>query len=236
MVSEEWTAVGVSLVAATYAVILVFYLRLGTHALRWAEAALRAAPAPRRGLAQTLRAAAGAVLDVLSLRRLFVANPALWFGEWLFHASLLLVLVRHLRYFTEPVPGVVAGAQTPGWIAGLLLPAALLYVLALRLIPGRQPFSSRANLLLLLDLLGLAGTGLLLATRHRLDLAQVKGYALGIVTFHPAPPPGDWLLASHLALVLALALYVPSHVFTAPLTLLDARRRDRELKELLHDG
>ena len=40
----------------------------------------------------------------------------------------------------------------------------------------------------------------------------------------------------HLALVLVLMLYVPSHVFTAPLTMLDARRRDRELRGVLHDA
>ena len=224
------------IVVATYAVAAAFYLRLGVHALRWAEAALHAPASPRRGVGATIRAAAGAALDVLLLRRLFVANPMLWLGEWVFHVSLLLVLVRHLRYFTEPVPGWIVGAQVPGWIAGFLLPAALLYVLALRLLPGREPFASRLNRLLLLDLLGVAATGLLLSTRHRVDLVQVKAYALGIVTFRPAPPPADWLLATHLALVLALLAAIPSHVFTAPLTLLAARVSDREREGILHDG
>lgn len=224
------------IVAATYAVVAAFYLRLGVHALRWAQAAWRTTPAaPRRGAAETLRAAVGATLDIALLRRLFVANPMLWFGEWVFHASLALVLLRHLRYFTEPVPALVSWAQVPGWVAGFLLPAALLYVLALRLLPGREPFSSRTNLLLLLDILGIAATGLLLATRHRVDLVQVKLYALGIVAFRPVAPPADWLLATHLALVLALLASIPSHVFTAPLTLLEARRRDREREAILHD-
>jgi nitrate reductase gamma subunit len=224
------------IVVATYAVIGAFYLRLGVHALRWAQAAWRAPAPPRRGAGATLRAAAGATLDIALLRRLFVANPMLWFGEWVFHVSLTLVLLRHLRYFTEPVPALASWAQVPGWIAGFLLPAALLYVLVLRLLPGREPFSSRANLWLLLDLLGIAITGLLLATRHPVDLVQVKAYALGVVTFRPAAPPADWLLATHLALALALAASIPSHVFTAPLTLLEARRRDREREAILHDG
>jgi nitrate reductase gamma subunit len=233
----HWSVLGAGVVFATYSAIAVLYLRLGIHALRWTEAALRAAPNPdRRGGGETLRALAGAALDVLLLRRLFAVNPALWVGEWLFHASLLLVLLRHLRYFTEPVPTWVAWAQTPGWIAGFLLPVALPYVLALRLLSRREPFSSRANLLVLLDLLGLAVTGLLLATRHRVDLVQVKAYALGIVTLRPTPPPADPLLIAHLGLVLALASYLPSHVFTAPLTLFDARRRDSDLKAILHDA
>jgi nitrate reductase gamma subunit len=223
------------IVIATYAVIAAFYVRLGVHALRWAEAAWRAPHTPRPGVTAMLRDAAWAALDIVLLRRLFVANPALWFGEWVFHASLALVLLRHLRYFTEPAPAWVAWAQTPGWLAGFLLPAALLYVLALRLLPGREPFSSRANVLLLLDLLGIAATGLLLSTRHRVDLVQVKLYALGTVTFRPVAPPADWLLAAHLALVLALAASIPSHAFTAPLTLLEARRRDREREAILHE-
>jgi nitrate reductase gamma subunit len=224
------------IVVATYAVIAAFYLRLGVHAQRWAQAAWRTAPDPGGRRSGTVRAAGGAALDILLLRRLFVANPMLWFGEWTFHAALLLVLARHLRYFTEPVPAWVAWAQTPGWMAGFVLPAALIWVLVLRLIPGREPFSSRTNLLLLLDLLGIAATGLLLATRHRVDLVQVKAYALGTVAFRPAPPPADWLLAAHLALVLVLVASIPSHVFTAPLTLLEARRRGRELVRILHDG
>ena len=224
------------MVIATYLAVAALYLRLGVHALRWTEAALRAAPNPGRRAHSTLQALAGAALDVLLLRRLLAMNPLLWLGEWLFHASLLLVLIRHLRYFTEPVPPWIVQAQLPGWIAGFLLPIALLYVLAVRLLSRREPFSSRANLLALLDLLGLAGTGLLLATRHRVDLVQVKAYALGTVTLRPTPPPADPLLIAHLGLALALALYVPSHVFTAPLTLLEARRRDRDLQAMLHDA
>lgn len=223
------------IVVATYLAIAAFYLRLGTHALRWAETAWRAPVAKRRSPAAALRDAGGATADIVLLRRLFVANPMLWFGEWTFHAALALVLLRHVRYFTEPVPALAVWAQTPGWMAGFVLPAALLYVLVLRLLPGREPFSSRANLLLLFDLLGLAATGLLLSTRHHVDLVQVKAYALGIVTFRPAPPPADWLLAAHLALVLALLASIPTHVFTAPLTLLEARRHDRELRAILHD-
>ena len=236
MFSGHWTVLGAAVVVATYVVIGVFYLRLGIHALRWAEAALRSGVAPGRPRGAPMRDLAGAAVDVLLLRRLFVANPLLWFGEWSFHVALLLVLLRHLRYFMEPVPAWVAWAQTPGWMAGFFLPAALLFVLLLRLLPGREPFSSRANLLLLLDLLGIAATGLALSTLHRVDLVQVKLYALGVVTFRPAPPPADWLLAAHVALVLALVASIPSHVFTAPLSMLDARRRDRELRGVLHDA
>jgi nitrate reductase gamma subunit len=235
MVDVQWTVTGALVVVATYLVVAAFYLRLAVHGLRWWEAARREHPVRRGSLAEGARSSAGAVLDVLLLRRLLIINPGLWIGEWLFHVSLALVILRHLRYFTDPVPAWVVWAQTPGWIAGFVLPAAALYILAVRLLTRHEQYSSPANLLMLLDVLAIAGTGLLLATRHRVDLVAVKRYALGIVTFSPASPPPDLLLATHLALVFSLALYVPSHVFTAPLTMLDARRRGLELKRVLHE-
>ena len=90
--------------------------------------------------------------------------------------------------------------------------------------------------MLLLDILAIAVTGLLMSTRFRVDLVQVRLYALGIVTFHPAPPPLSPLLLLHLALVLVLVVSIPSHVFTAPLTILDARRRALELRRIMHDA
>ena len=79
------------------------------------------------------------------LRRLLVVNPALWVGEWVFHAALFVVVLRHLRYFMNPVPAWVVWAQTPGWIAGFLLPAALLYILAVRLLTRHARNSRRGR-------------------------------------------------------------------------------------------
>ena len=221
---------------ATYAVIVAFYLRLGLHALSWWEAVRRFPPTAPRGIGAFARAFAGAAVDIVFLRRLLMVNPALWIGEWVFHATLSLIILRHLRYFMNPVPAWVVWAQTPGWIAGFLLPGALLYILAIRLLTGQEKFSSPANLLMLLDVLAIAGTGLLMSTRYRADLAAVKLFTLGIVTFVPAPPPLSALFLGHLGLVLALLLYVPSHVFTAPLAMLDARGRELELRRVLHDA
>jgi nitrate reductase gamma subunit len=224
------------IVAATYAVVAAFYVRLGLHALSWWEAVRRAPPSPQKGIGASVRAFVGAAVDIVFLRRLLMVNPALWIGEWVFHASLLLIILRHLRYFTNPVPAWVVWAQTPGWIAGFLLPGALLYILAIRLLTGQEKFSATANLWLLLDVFALGITGLLMSTRYRADLTAVKRFALGIVTFPPAPPPLSLLFVIHLGFVLVLALYVPSHVFTAPLVMLDARDRELELERVMHDA
>ena len=224
------------IVVATYAVVVACYARLALHALSWWEAARRSPPSAPRGIGASARAFAGAAVDIVLLRRLLMVNPALWIGEWVFHASLAVIIVRHLRYFLNPVPAWVVRAQTPGWIAGFLLPAALLYILALRLLTGREKFSSKANLLMLLDVLAIAATGLLLSTRYPVDLLAVKLFALGTVTFNPSAPPQSALFVVHLGLALALILYVPSHVFSAPLVMLDARRRDLERRRVMHDA
>jgi len=224
------------IVAATYAVIVAFYVRLGLHALSWWEAVRRSPASAPRGIGASARAFVGATVDIVFLRRLLMVNPALWIGEWVFHAALFVIILRHLRYFANPVPAWVVWAQTPGWIAGCLLPGALLYILAIRLLTGQEKFSSPANLLMLVDVLAIAVTGLLMSTRYRADLSAVKIFALGIVTFAPAPPPPSALFLIHLVLVLALLLYVPSHVFTAPLVMMDARGRELELRRVLHDA
>ena len=224
------------IVATTYAVIVAFYVRLGLHALSWWEAVRRSPPSAPRGFGASARAFVGAAVDIVFLRRLLMANPALWIGEWVFHAALFVIILRHLRYFMNPVPAWVVWAQTPGWIAGFLLPGALLYLLAIRLLTGLEKFSSPANLLMLVDVLAIAATGLLMSTRYRADLTAVKLFALGIVTFTPSPPPLSILFLSHLGFVMTLLLYVPSHVFTAPLVMLDARSRELELRRVMHDA
>jgi len=41
--------------------------------------------------------------EVALFESLFKSNKWIWLFGWLFHVSLLLVVLRHLRYFTDPV-------------------------------------------------------------------------------------------------------------------------------------
>ncbi len=64
--------------------------------------------------------------EVVFFESLFKANLWIWSMGWLFHASLALVFMRHLRYFTEPVWGWVALIQPFGMYAGLTMLLGLL--------------------------------------------------------------------------------------------------------------
>ena len=57
--------------------------------------------------------------EVVLFESLFKSNLWTWACGWLFHAGLALVLLRHLRYFTEPVWGWVALLQPFGDLRGL---------------------------------------------------------------------------------------------------------------------
>ena len=60
------------------------------------------APVTRTGVVGRL------VREVVLFESLFKASKWTWLFGWVFHAALLVVLVGHLRYFTEPVWAPVA--------------------------------------------------------------------------------------------------------------------------------
>ena len=43
------------------------------------------------------------IKEVTIFESLFKSNKWIWLFGWMFHFGLLLVLLRHLRYFTDPV-------------------------------------------------------------------------------------------------------------------------------------
>ena len=103
---------------------------------------------------------------------LFKANKWIWLFGWVFHAALLLVLLRHLRYFTHPVWEWVALIQPFGVYAGFAMVAGLLGLWARRfLVPRIRYISAPSDHLMLTLLIGIGGSGLLMKyvarNRHR---------------------------------------------------------------------
>lgn len=156
----------------------------------------------------------GAILRVLGnltiFPNLFKADKWLWVGAWIFHAALAAVLFRHLRYFTYPVPGLVLYMQNVALFFGCSLGIAILYLFWRRLALPRTLYISNIPDYFVLTLLGLiAGTGILLNYWLHVDIVEVKGFILGLMTLHPAAIPRYPLFLLHLFLVLMLMLYFP---------------------------
>ena len=67
--------------------------------------------------------------EVVLFKSLFKSNKWIWIFGWMFHFALLLVLMRHLRYFTDPVWWWVNLIQPFGMYAGYAMVIGLLGLL-----------------------------------------------------------------------------------------------------------
>jgi len=226
---------GKILILAAYAVYAAFWVRFFTHFLQWWRAARRVEaplPPPSRSRMQVCVLAA---TDVVLLGRVLNVNPALWLGEWTFHVSFLLVLLRHLRFFLDPVPAWVWCAQIPGLVAGYALPLSLAYILVVRLLTKHEKYAAPANVFLLGLVLAIGSLGVVMHAFFKPDLVDVKLFILGILRFSPAALPGSALFLLHFVLVLVLVPFLPTHLLTAPLVMLEARKRESALRLVLHE-
>lgn len=156
--------------------------------------------------------------EVLLFESLFKANLWIWALGWLFHFGLALVLIRHLRYFTEPVWGWVALLQPLGIVGGVAMAAGLAGLWLRRIaVPRIRYISTRSDHLMLALLLAIAASGLMMKFVAPTDVVAVKVFFLGLLRFELHPLPADGPLLVHLALVAALMIVFPlSKLLHAP--------------------
>ena len=156
--------------------------------------------------------------EIVFLSRLLSVNPRLWIGQSIFRLSFTLVILRHLRYALDPVPGWVAAFQQPGLWAGYVLPFSLFYILAVKAETGKRQGSRNDSaffgIVLLASLTGLLNhcpvKGLLpLDSTAGPDLVGMKAYLAGVFRFAPGPFPDDGLLTVHFISALVLLACLP---------------------------
>ncbi|NSW85261.1 MAG: sulfate reduction electron transfer complex DsrMKJOP subunit DsrM [Syntrophobacteraceae bacterium] len=145
----------------------------------------------------------------------------LWLAGLAFHWSFFIILVRHLRFFTEPVPFFVHMTDRldgflqvglPGiYITDLLFLAAVTYLFIRRVvIPQVRYISLPADYFPLFLLMALGLTGVLMRYFTKVDVVKVKELALGLVTFQPKVPEGIGVLFYiHFFLICTLFAYFP---------------------------
>ncbi|SMP52708.1 sulfate reduction electron transfer complex DsrMKJOP subunit DsrM [Desulfonatronum lacustre] len=151
------------------------------------------------------------------------SNKWLWLGGILFHYTFLTIVIRHLRFFTEPVPYFVQALES---IDGMLqigspviyqtdviLVAALLFLLVRRLAsPQLRYISLPADYFPLFLILGIALSGIMMRyfAIFKVDLMSVKVLAMGLATFTPTIPEGIGVMFFiHLFLFSVLLAYFP---------------------------
>jgi nitrate reductase gamma subunit len=156
--------------------------------------------------------------EVVLFESLFKANKWIWLFGWVFHAALLVVLLCHLRYFTQPVWEWVVLIRPFGVYAGFAMLAGLIGLWARRLlVPRIRYISAPSDHLMLALLVGIAGSGLLMDYVARTNIVALKSFFLGLATFNWQPMPPDPVLLVHLGLVAVLMIVFPfSKLLHAP--------------------
>jgi len=154
-------------------------------------------------------------------RLVYATSLALWLGALAFHWSLLVILLRHLRLFSEPVPVFVTFLQEADgflevglpvfYVTSVVFLAGLAYLLLRRLIsPQVRYISLLDDYFLLFLLLGIGLSGFWLRHFAKTDIAGVKELAVGLVSFRLSLPETiDPLFFGHLFLVCVLLAYFP---------------------------
>jgi nitrate reductase gamma subunit len=154
-------------------------------------------------------------------RLVHAEDKYLWFGALAFHYSFLVIFLRHLRFFIDPVPAFVTTLSNidgffqvgvpPLYLTDVAIVLALVYLLGRRLRDGRLRYISLVtDYFALLLLLSLAGSGILMRYFARPDVVAIKQLALGLVTLSPVVPASvGALFFVHLALLSALLAYFP---------------------------
>ena len=154
---------------------------------------------------------------------LFKANKWTWLFGWLFHFGLLLVLLRHLRYFTNPVWAWVAFLQPFGKYAAFVMLVGLIGLSGRRILVDRVRYiSAPSDHLMLLLLIAIGVTGALMTFVVHTDIVSLKSFLLDLIAFNWVkaelhPLPNDLILITHLSLVISLMIIFPfSKLLHAP--------------------
>jgi nitrate reductase gamma subunit len=201
-----------------YAATLVFAvglaLKIRDYARTPAPLLIPTTPAPTSAGGVALRI----TREVVFFESLFKASLWTWLFGWLFHASLLLVLLRHVRYFQEPVWAPIAFVQFFGTWAGLTMVAGLAGLWARRVLVDRVRYiSTPSDHLHLALLIAIGLSGLAMRFVAHTDIVAVKAFMLGLLRLDIQPLPADPLLLLHLALVALLMIVFPiSKLLHAP--------------------
>ena len=200
------------LATAVFVVGLVYRIRLYARTPAPLKIPTTPAPVTRQGVVLRM------FREVAFFESLFKSNKWTWLFGWVFHVAMLLVVLRHLRYFTEPVWTWVSLIQPFGKYAGFAMLAGLLALWGRRFLVERVRYiSGPSDHLMLMLLIGIAASGLMMKYVVHTDIVALKAFTLGLIQFNWQPLPSDPVLLIHLSLVLILMFIFPvSKLLHAP--------------------
>jgi nitrate reductase gamma subunit len=175
----------------------------------------------------------------------YASNKWLWAAGLAFHYSFLIILIRHLRFFMEPIPGFVLSlTMVDGFlqlglptvlITGVIFVGAVTFLLLRRFASAQLRYISLpTDYFPLFLLLAIGASGLWLRHVTKIDVPAVKTMVLGLLQLSPKPAEAlGTVFYAHLFLVSTLLAYFPSSklmhmagVFLSPTRNLAANTRE----------
>jgi len=197
-------------------------------------------------------------LEVLAFRSLFrntrtelkdgqlsySSNKWLWAAGLAFHYTFLVILLRHMRFFMEPIPGFVRAITTVDgflqfpvpevYVTTLVFLGALGFLLLRRVSSPQLRYISLPNdYFPLFLLLGIGVSGAFLRHVEKVDVTAAKATVMSLLHLAPSPQPLSGVFYGHLFLVSVLLAYFPfsklmhaAGVFLSPTRNLAANSRE----------
>ncbi|MFO7817106.1 MAG: sulfate reduction electron transfer complex DsrMKJOP subunit DsrM [Thermodesulfobacteriota bacterium] len=151
----------------------------------------------------------------------YSSSKWLWLFALLFHYSFLLIVLRHMRFFTEPVPAlfqwmdILDGMLQVGvptlFMTDVVIVLAATYLFLRRIVvPQIRYISLPADFFPLFLILAIVISGIMMRYFVKTDIVSVKVLTMGLVTFNPqVPPEVGTIFYVHLFLVSVLLAYFP---------------------------
>lgn len=203
-----------------YAAALIFIIGVGRKVFIYAKTPqplkIPTTPAPTTKLGVVWRM----LKEVTVFYSLFRSNKWIWIFGWMFHVGLALVLIRHLRYFIEPLPYIFGNelVQSGGKYAAFAMVIGLLGLWTRRFVVDRVRYITQLSDHLMLALLVSIGvSGISMTFLMHTDIIDVKAFAQGLLHFDLQELPMNVNLLLHLFLVAVLMVVFPvSKLLHAP--------------------
>ncbi len=152
---------------------------------------------------------------------IYGSSKYLWLFALLFHYSFLIIVLRHLRLFTEPIPffvpliefadGMLQIGAPRLYLTDSIFLAAIAFLFLRRLISRKVRYISLpADYFPLVLIFFIGVTGLLMRYVWRVDITAVKQLTAGLAAFSPVLPDGiGSIFFVHVTLVCTLLIYFP---------------------------
>jgi nitrate reductase gamma subunit len=202
-----------------YITLVVFAVGMGYRFYVWSKTpqpgAITLFPAPgpdSAGLKNIVK-------EVLLFPSLFKGDRSLWVIAWIFHATLALIAIGHVRVFTDfprlwAALGINADNMSAisGGIAGVVITLCAILLIGRRLTMKRvREATNLSDHLALLLIMGVLVTGNLMRFGPHFDLALTREYFIGLATFSvtSASLPQSGMFVLHFLLAQTLIIFIP---------------------------